>query len=313
VMITASSFFVLVPGPWDGPDTHLDEVLDTQRLTALIAGPDAESSDLDVALALMDLVRDDLQLSGTGGGAHLVDSEMRLAVRALERAAARAGFTFQLPFRDHATWRSYWIRSGAAGTGGWQARRDLLSDLFDESYAKLMAAQDHALESTLVEAVSPRERLGWPEVDTELGELRRHFRTATIPQDYRAVGNDCVHITEALSRKVYDHARHTPPGEAEPPVAKTKLRLDRYVESRLPGSANAGMRKFARATIELAQAVKHSATPTRTEAGILADAVILLANMLRRFDENRSAEARRAAQTTSEAPLCPLVTGSPQG
>ena len=46
------------------------------------------------------------------------------------------------------------------------------------------------------------------------------------------------------------------------------------------------MRKFARATIELAQAVKHSGAPTRTEAGVLADAVILLANMLRRLDES---------------------------
>jgi len=53
-------------------------------------------------------------------------------------------------------------------------------------------------------------------------------------------------------------------------------------------AANAEMRKFARATIELAQAVKHSRTPTRTEAGILADAVVLLANMLRRLDEERS-------------------------
>jgi hypothetical protein len=90
---------------------------------------------------------------------------------------------------------------------------------------------------------------------------------------------------EALSRKVYDHSRHTPDGEDEPPIAKTKLRLDRYVESRLPGPENAEMRKFARATIELAQAVKHSGTPLRTEAGVVADAVILLANMLRRLDE----------------------------
>lgn len=288
VMITASSFFVLVAAPWDGPDTRMDEVLDSERLTALIAGPELDSSDVDVALALMDLVRDDLQLSGTSRGECLSDADMRLAVRALERASARASHLFQLPFRDHAGWRSYWIRKGAAGSGGWQARRDLLSDLFDEPYAKLMAAQDHALESTLAEAVSPHERLGWPEIDTEIGELRRHFRTATTAQDYRAIGNDCVHITEALSRKAYDHARHTPPGEDEPPVAKTKLRLDRYVESRIQGAANAEMRKFARATIELAQAVKHSGTPTRTEAGILADAVVLLANMLRRLDEERS-------------------------
>lgn len=234
----------------------------------------------------MDLVRDDLQLSGTSGDQRTSDMEMRTAVRALERASARAGHEFKLPFRDHASWRSYWIRKGASGPGGWQARRDLLGDLFDSPYATMMSMQDRALDSTLMEAASEHDRLGWPEIDTEVGELRRHFRTARTPQDYRAVGNDCVHLAEALSRKVYIHEQHTPPGEDEPAVAKTKVRLDRYIEARLPGPENAEMRKFARATIELAQAVKHRGAPTRTEAGVVADAVIALANMLRRLAEH---------------------------
>jgi hypothetical protein len=262
------------------------EVIDRERLTALISSPEADHPDLDMALALMDLVRDDFQLSGTSGGERIGDADMRLAVRALERTSVRAGHEFRLPFRDHAAWKAYWIRKGASGPGGWQARRDLLSDLFDTAYAAMMAAQDRALDSTLVEAVTSHDRLGWPEVDTEIGELRRHFRTARTPQDYRAVGNDCVHLTEALSRVVYVHAEHGPQDEPEPPAAKTKLRLERYVDARLPGSYNTEMRKFARVTIELAQAIKHSGTPTRTEAGILADAVILLANMLRRLAEN---------------------------
>lgn len=282
--LTAADFWIAKErsDPWG---TSLAEVLDAARLTALISAPDPKHNDLDVALALMDLVRDDLQLSGTGGGDRISDANMRLAVRALERASARAGHEIKLPFRDHAGWRSYWIRKGASGSGGWQARRDLLSDLFDADYVSLMAAQDRALDSILVEAVSPHDRLGWPTVDTEVGELRRHFRTASTPADYRAVGNDCVHLLEALSRQVYDHTRHTPPGEDEPPVAKTKLRLERFVEERLPGSENAEMRKFARSAIELAQAIKHGGTPSRTEAGIAADAVIALANMLRRLSE----------------------------
>jgi hypothetical protein len=81
-----------------------------------------------------------------------------------------------------------------------------LSDLFDEAYAQLMAAQGRALEAMVAEAVSPRERLSWHKVDTAIGELRRHFRTATTPQDYKAIGLDCVTITEALSRQVYDDA-----------------------------------------------------------------------------------------------------------
>lgn len=93
-------------------------------------------------------------------------------------------------------------------------------------------------------------------------------------------------ITEALSRQVYDHAKHTPAGEAEPHEGKTKLRLERYLEARLPGADNAEMRRLARAVVELAEAVKHGRAPTRTKAGVAADAVILLANMLRRIDED---------------------------
>ena len=180
VSITAADFFIVhVVAPWDGPDTDVQESLDTERLTRLIAGPEPGLSDLDAALALMDLVRDDLHLSGTSGGERLSTHGMRLAVRALERTSGRAGHPFSLPFRDHDSWRSYWVRKGASGAGGWQARRDLLGDLFDAPYAALMAAQDRALDSVVAEAVSPRERLGWHEVDTEIGELRRHFRTAS--------------------------------------------------------------------------------------------------------------------------------------
>jgi hypothetical protein len=53
----------------------------------------------------------------------------------------------------------------------------------------------------------------------------------------------------------------------------------------LPGKGNEELRRLAKTTIEAAQAMKHRGTPTRTEVGIAADAVILLANMLRRLDE----------------------------
>lgn len=75
-------------------------------------------------------------------------------------------------------------------------------------YAQLMAAQDRVLESTLAPPVSLHERLGWLELDTEIGELRRHFRTARTPQDYRAVGNDCVHLSEALNKGLRPYEAH---------------------------------------------------------------------------------------------------------
>jgi hypothetical protein len=42
----------------------------------------------------------------------------------------------KLPFRDSATFRSYWIRNGASGHG-WQARQDMVGDLLDPAREEL--------------------------------------------------------------------------------------------------------------------------------------------------------------------------------
>lgn len=122
-------------------------------------------------------------------------------------------------------------------------------------------------------------------MDVEISELRWHLLSALTAHDYRVVGLDCVAVTEALSACAYDPTRHLPAGEDEPPVAKSKQRLTRVIEIELVGSDNATLRKLAVAAIELAQEVKHSGTPTRQEAGVAADAVILVANIIRRLRE----------------------------
>ena len=92
-------------------------------------------------------------------------------------------------------------------------------------------------------------------------------------------------VLEAPSRENYDHDIHGEAGEAEPPVDKTKNRIGRFVDKAQSGSANAEVRKVANAVIELAHSVKHRSTPTRQQAGIAADSVIQLANLLRRLED----------------------------
>ena len=92
-------------------------------------------------------------------------------------------------------------------------------------------------------------------------------------------------MLERLSEVVFDPDIHLEEGEQEPPVAHTKARLSKFVDHTALGPSNAEIRKVARATIELAQAVKHQGEPTRRNAGIAADSVILLANLLRRLAE----------------------------
>lgn len=247
-------------------------------------GPLPQASDAEAAAGLARLIHDELEAFGTGGGNELEDGDLREALLGLASVLGRLGLQLPaVPFRDFKTFRSYWLKQGASGS--WQARRDILDGIFDALHDHLADLESQTLSSTLAQPISPRGRTGWARVDEELAELRRHFQSARTPQDFRNVGNDCVIVTEALSRLVYDPARHLRAGESEPPVQQTKQRLDRFVEDAAPGPDNAALRKLARAAIEMAQAVKHRNSPTRRDAGIAADAVILLANLLRRLEE----------------------------
>lgn len=275
-----------VPGldPWGDDDERTERVLDEQLLKSLTQGPVADRTDIEVAVALARFAHEEFEGYGTGG-AEITQEDSVLVVRALKAVLTRLGITtFDPPFRDFNTFYKHWRSEGASGPGGWQARRDILDKYFEPLHKLLDEREAGSITSTLAAAISPRKVTGWPRVDEEISELRRHFESASTQQDYSNVGNDCVAILEALSATVYDHSKHQRGDDPAPPVASTKVRLERYVEVELAGAENAELRKLARAAIELAQAVKHRrATVSRTEAGIAADAVILLANMLRRI------------------------------
>lgn len=116
--------------------------------------------------------------------------------------------------------------------------------------------------------------------------MKREFVSARTTQDYRDVGLRGVHVLEAISRTVYDPQKHLRDGETEPAVDKTTQRIGRYVEDSLFGKENKDLRALIRNVSDLANGAKHTPTTTRRDAGIAADAIILLANILRRVDED---------------------------
>lgn len=264
--------------PWGGMTSKLDQ----DMVSAIRTGPIDGRADVEVAMGLAGFADDELTRYGTDGSQTLDDREIALVLTALAAACRRLGITFEVPFRNFTTFRTYWNRND--GHGSWQVRREMVTGFFEPLHLKLARLEEGMLEA-LSTPISPHAQVGWPLVDTEILELRRRFETATTPQDYRALGTNIVGVLEALSAIVYDPLKHLRAGEEVPPVDKTKNRIGRYVEDSLPGPHNVEVRGLATKAVELAHKVKHSATSTRRDAGIAADAVILLANILKRLEQ----------------------------
>ncbi|WP_433122531.1 hypothetical protein ACQ7FX_13970 [Arthrobacter koreensis] len=260
--------------------------LNTGLIERIHAGPIPTATDVEIAVPLARVVHDEFVSRGTDNSPRISVPESRAVMAALRAVLKRLNIDFKPPFTDFDAFYKFWKNNG--GSGSWAARREILRELFDPLHEQLADLEAGTIASSLAESVSTRPRTGWTRVDEEIAELRRHFQNAKTEQDYRNVGNDCVIIMERLSEAAYARDRHLFEGEEDPPVANTKNRLDRVVEVELPGSKNAALRKLVKAAIEQAQGVKHGATLNRQYAGVAADSVILLANILRRLSVDRT-------------------------
>lgn len=161
--------------PWTSEPT-ITTKLRKDLLNQLCAGAVGGTDDLDAAVALTHLVWDELSAFGTDGRNSLDDKEVALAQRALTATLSRIGITLSFPWRDFNTFKAHWLRNGCSGS--WQARRDLLNELFAPVQAELDRQEDAQFRAVNAEGVSPHAKTGWPKVDEELTELRPRFRTA---------------------------------------------------------------------------------------------------------------------------------------
>lgn len=250
---------------------------------SIILGGQEGAPDLEVAIPLADLVHQSLVAFGTGGGEDVPSGGMGIALRALKAVLDRLGVRNDIPWRDYDSFKAYWTKAGAAGTGGYAARRAMLADIFEPIHAELERLEGHALGASLGEPISPNPLTGWVKVDVEVSELRRCFRAATTSQDYRNVGNLAMGVIDALNRTVYDPKVHVAEGEQPLPLNRSKDRIGAFVRAQASGGDNKSLRALVNAAIEFAHSVKHSESPSRREAGIAGDSVILLANLLRRL------------------------------
>ena len=118
--------------PW-GPESK--QRLNLELVESLRVEPLPETSDVAAAENLLDLIWDELQAFGTGGGNSCDDKEIAAAIRTLEGVTRRLGVPIQLPFQNFTKFRTYWLRND--GYGSWQARRDLLEAIFEPTRKEL--------------------------------------------------------------------------------------------------------------------------------------------------------------------------------
>src|SRR3954452_14778488 len=104
------------PDPWDSEFTTVER-FNVELVEQLRRGSIQDRDDLEVAIALAQLVHDELGAYGTDSSQKLDDLEVAAAILALRAVLQRLGVELGLPFRNFTGWRTYWGQND--GYGNW--------------------------------------------------------------------------------------------------------------------------------------------------------------------------------------------------
>jgi hypothetical protein len=175
------------------------------------------------------------------------------------------------PYGD--LWRWYGRRKrGDMPT--YQSRREHISDLYQPLIDRVRAA------ATPGSARVFEEPIGWPRVDRGIEEIRRRLEEAQTEEQSQAVGLLCREVLISAAQVVYDADRHASADGIGPSYTDAKRMLDNYFATELPGGANEGLRRHAKAALSLANDLQHSRTADYRQAALCAEATTSVVNIV---------------------------------
>ena len=174
------------------------------------------------------------------------------------------------PYANLWDWYGKWS-SGDLPT--YQSRRQYIRGLYAPLLEKL------SQRSTILSGPL-RKPTGWERVDRGIDKIRRQLEIAKDEEDFQSVGLLCRETLISLVQVIYDSQKHLSPDGVEPCPTDAKRMLDAYIETELRGSGNDEARRYAKASLNLANELQHKRTAGFRSAAMCAEATTSVVNLI---------------------------------
>jgi hypothetical protein len=217
----------------------------------------------------------------TGGARiQLVNDDYKARRERIRVGLAECGIEDPNPFTDLWRWYDRW---SSGDLPSWRSRRAFLAELYDPLIDELK----RRMSGVSFVAVEPT---GWARVDRGTERMRAQLERSKSEEDFQGVGLLCREILISLAQAVFDPQRHGPVADKKPSDTDAKRMLEAYISEELPGGGNEEARRYAKAAIDLANALQHRRTASFRDAAICAEATSSVVNMVAIISGNRDPE-----------------------
>jgi hypothetical protein len=217
-------------------------------------------------------LRDLMNAVATGGPRiQSVDTDYQERRSRITFELGQRGITDPNPFQDLWAWYGRW---SSGDLPNYQSRREFIGAMYRDVIA--------ALESGSFRDASPRaiESTGWARVDRGIEKVRQKLESAEVEEDFQSVGHLCRETLISLAQAVYDPALHPSLDGKAPSDTDAKRMLESFIAVELAGGSNEEVRRHAKASLTLADALTHHRTAQYREAALCAEATTSTINII---------------------------------
>ena len=175
------------------------------------------------------------------------------------------------PFSDLWQWYGRW---SSGEMPKYQDRRAFIGEMYGNIIQLLQ-------ETEQLERLSISVDLnGWERIDRSLKEIKVRLKQATNEEQSQTVGLLCRETIISLAQSIYDKDKHPTLDQVVASKTDAKRMLDAYIAVELSGGINENLRKYARASSDLANELTHKRTAKSKDASLCASATISLVNLI---------------------------------
>lgn len=125
------------------------------------------------------------------------------------------------------------------------------------------------------------EPTGWERVDRTVYEMKRRLSVANTEEQFQVIGVLGRETLITIAQQVYNKDLHPTDDGVVPSDTDSKRMLEAFLNYSLTGGANERQRKFAKASVDLANQLTHDRMAERSDAELCLTAVTAVANTIR--------------------------------
>lgn len=121
---------------------------------------------------------------------------------------------------------------------------------------------------------------GWERIDRTVKEIKMRLKQASNEEQFQTVGLLCRETIISIAQAIYNEEKHPTIDGVKVSKTDAKRMLDAYIAVELAGGANENLRRYARASNDLANELTHKRTANSKYAALCSSATISLVNLI---------------------------------